>query len=444
MTDGTAPPPSPAPSPPAGNAHPQAIGTAIRHAAAAGLAAAWQPLRAQTLAVFAAWRAALPATMEIGYAPELNPPRWELGHVAWFEEWWIARNPERLRGAAADPAVARAAPWLRGADGLYNSSEVAHTRRWHLDLPDADRTLDYLARVHERTLGLLAETPHDDDALFHFRWALMHEAMHLEAAVYMAQHLALPIAPALRDAGLAAGPAPFAPARDGADADSDGDWALDGGGFTLGSPDGGFAFDNERGAHAVELAPFAIARRPVSWRRFLPFVDAGGYDDEHLWTLEGWAWRQRHSPGRPRHLMREDAEAPWQRAAFGQWVALDPDAPAVHLTRHEAEAWCRWAGRRLPTEAEWECAAVTAAATGERFDWGGACGVWEWTASPFAPYPGFTPGPYRDYSQPWFDGRPVLRGASFATPAVLCHPRFRNYFPPERNDIFAGFRTCAV
>lgn len=113
----------------------------------------------------------------------------------------------------------------------------------------------------------------------------------------------------------------------------------------------------------------------------------------------------------------------------------------MHLTHHEAEAWCRWAGRRLPTEAEWECAALAAASSGEAFDWGQ---VWEWTASAFAPYPGFEPHPYRDYSMPWFDGRPVLRGGSFATAPRMKHPRYRNYFSAERNDLFAGFRSCAA
>ena len=154
---------------------------------------------------------------------------------------------------------------------------------------------------------------------------------------------------------------------------------------------------------------------------------------------QGWAWRRRHSPGRPQGLRCDDGR--WQRAVFGQWQDLGLQEPALHLTQHEALAWCRWAGRRLPTEAEWECAAVAAANGGDAFAWGE---VWEWTASPFAPYPGFEPHPYRDYSMPWFDGRPVLRGASFATWPALRHPRYRNYFPADRHDIFAGFRTCAA
>ena len=108
----------------------------------------------------------------------------------------------------------------------------------------------------------------------------------------------------------------------------------------------------------------------------------------------------------------------------------------MHLTAYEAEAWCRWAGRRLPTEAEWECAALSAPG----FSWGQA---WEWTASQFQPYPGFTPHPYREYSEPWFGSRRVLRGACVATAPTLAHPRYRNFFEPQRNDVFAGFRSCA-
>jgi ergothioneine biosynthesis protein EgtB len=373
--------------------------------------------------VWDAYQQALPANMSIRYQPELNPPRWELGHIAWFEEYWIARNTQRLRGHHADPLAARAASLIPNADALFNSSLVPHARRWHLDLPDAQRSLRLARQVRERTLVLLPQAGATDDELYFFRLAAIHEAMHLEAWVYMAQNLALD----LRGTGLALQPKTAAVSET---------LALAGQGFCLGTSEPGFAFDNELAAHEAALEPFEIDATPVTWGRYLPFIEAGGYDEPRYWTDEGWAWRQRHSSGKPRHLRHEDGDL--KRAVFGQWQTLNPQEPALHLSAYEAQAWCRWAGRRLPTEAEWECAAVTG---GAQFDWGE---VWEWTASAFSPYPGFQPHPYRDYSQPWFDGRPVLRGSSFATWPGLRHARYRNFFTADRADIFAGFRSCAA
>lgn len=415
---------------------------AARCADRALLAEALTDARERLLRLWAAYQRGLadPA-LRVPCQPELNLPLWELGHIAWFEEFWIARNPRRAQGVAADPEVARAAPLLASADALYHSSRVPHARRWHLALPDAPRTLAMAAQVRQRTLRLLADATEDDAGLYFFRLALHHEDMHREAWVYMAQALGL----ALADAQPANGPAP---------AGVEGDWVVTAHTHRLGSAaDAGFAFDNEWPAHDVALAHFAIDRAPVTWARFLPFIEAGGYDQAQWWTLEGWAWRQRHGSHadqpqgllHPRHLRRLD-DGQWQCRRFGTWQALVPGEPAVHLCRHEALAWCAWAGRRLPSEAEWEAAATLSAARGEAFAWGQ---VWEWTASAFAPYAspepdaGFQPHPYRDYSAPWFDGRPVLRGASFATAPRLRHPRYRNFFPAERNDIFAGFRTCA-
>ena len=145
-------------------------------------------------------------------------------------------------------------------------------------------------------------------------------------------------------------------------------------------------------------------------------------------------------PGLPRDLRRDAGD--WLQRQFDRWISLDLMAPAVHLNAFEADAWCRWAGRRLPTEAEWECAAMVGpTSVRTAFEWGR---VWEWTSSAFEPFPGFEPHPYRDYSAPWFGTRRALRGASTATSARMAHPKYRNFFTPERNDIFAGFRSCAV
>ena len=383
------------------------------------LAAALTAVRARSLRVFQDLATGLAeSNLQVPQRDELNPPLWELGHIGWFEAHWIARNPARLGGPLGVHDAARARPLRAGADGLYNSSVIAHERRWNLALPDLAATLADLARGRDQTLALLAQTPADDNALYPYRLVLLHECMHAEAWQMMAQALGI----------VQASSRPRA-------SPGDGEIAVPGGRVSIGSPaDAGFAFDNEIGAHEVVLAPFHIDACAVSWERFLPFVDAGGYQDPRWWSTAGQDWLRAHSLPHPRFLRGERGQ--WQRQQFGRWHDVDPGQPAVNLCVHEAQAWCAWAGRRLPTEFEWECAATQCAAG---YAWGE---VWEWTASAFTPYPGFVPHLYRDYSAPWFDGRPVLRGASFATAAELRSPRYRNYFTPERNDVFAGFRSC--
>ena len=391
---------------------------ALRQGPAAAVRLALRTARERTLRLAADYRAALGPEPRVPHADELNPPLWELGHVAWFQEWWIARNPQRGLGTLADPAVARAPSLLPPADAWYDSSRVAHRSRWDLPLPDAAATGAYLAATLERTLALLDALPAGADAaaLYFFRLAAVHEQMHAEAAAYMAEALGIPL-------GESTDP-PLAPHA--------GELQLQPAGFVLGGSPGGFAFDNELGTQAVALAPFAIDAEPLTWGAFLPFVEAGGYAEPHWWSAEGRAWLESTRAQRPAGL-RRSADG-WQRMRRGAWQPLGEEEVAVHLSAHEADAWCRWAGRRLPTEAEWECAAFTAPG----FRWGR---VWEWTASVFEPYPGFVPHPYRDYSEPWFGTRRVLRGASPATAPALAHARYRNFFEPHRRDIFAGFRT---
>lgn len=401
---------------------PSSVGEAIRHADAAALAAALQAARADTLATFAVFDRALPPGLQVPYRSDINPPLWELGHIGWFQEWWLGRNPQHALGTAADPEVHRAPSVRAGADALYNSSSVPHATRWSLPLPTPQATRDDLARQLDQTLTLL-QGASGDAGLYFFRLALLHEDMHHEAAIYMTQTLALD----LEDPRWQ--PQPLFEACQAL--------SLDATRVVLGQDVSapGFRFDNELGTEQAALDAYAIDSRVVLWGEYLPFVEAGGYAQTRWWSEAGQAWLGSNGLRAPLPLRKAGGD--WQRRQGSRWQPVDPQQPACHMSFYEAQAWCNWAGRRLPTEAEWEHAARSRP---EAFTWGQ---VWEWTASSFRPFPGFEAHPYRDYSAPWFDGRPVLRGASFATQPRMRHPGYRNFFPAQRNDVPAGFRSCA-
>jgi iron(II)-dependent oxidoreductase len=300
----------------------------------------------------------------------VNPPRWEVGHVGWFQEFWC------LRGGSEDRASI-----LPNADALYNSATVPHASRWTLPLPSFADTLAYREAVLERVIDGL-----DKGDTYYAELALRHELMHAEAFHYTRQTLGYP--------------APDSHVEPSAE----GDVEYPGGVLRLGAQSGnGFAFDNEKWSHPVVLAPFRIARRPVTYGEYRKFR-------EPLYCKDGKVRR------------------------FERWVPIPDDEPVRHVSWQDATAYCEWAGRRLPTEAEWEFAALAGLEnTGL---------VWEWTSSVFLPYPGFLRDPYKEYSEPWFGTHKVLRGASFATPPGVAHARFRNFYTPERADMFVGFRTC--
>ncbi len=393
-----------------------------RQANATELANLLQHSRARTLALAEAYAAALGPAMPVPYAAEFNPPLWELGHIAWFQEFWIARNPQRHAGHEADPDCSRGPSLLPAADALYDSGKVPHAARWHLPLPDLAGTLAYLSAGLNATLASLNDCAHDDAALYFYRLVLFHEDMHAEAAVTMAQARSVPLHRALHTVSA---PCP-------AIALSTAPLAIEACWWQLGvntNTTSGFVFDNELCAHSVQLPAYDIDVRPVTWRRYLAFENAAALP------------RYVRKKQRPSHDISDAAQAgqatEWEHCYFGQWQALDLDASACHLTHAQVLAWCAWAGRQLPSEAQWECAAMTEPS----FEWGQ---VWEWTASRFEPFPGFVSHPYRDYSAPWFGSHTVLRGASSATAVRMAHPQYRNFFTPERDDIFAGFRTCAL
>ena len=403
------------------------------------------------------------ARLDVPKIPIVNPPLWEIGHVGWFQEFWIHR-----RGSFEAPSI------TPGADTLYDSARVHHDTRWSLDLPDFDATRRYGKSVLERSLEMLDRGPLTDELAYFTQLSILHQDMHNEAFCIMWQTLGYPM------------PLP-APARAHVTAcPPEGDIEIPSGRLVLGAaPASGFVFDNEKWGHEVELPGFAIARHAVTNAQYRAFVEDGGYRRREWWSDAGRLMLDELALAAPR-CWRRDGDT-WSVRRFDRELPLEAAEPVMHVSFHEAEAWCRWAGRRLPTEAEWECAAATSPDRGtrrtkRRYPWGdaaerpgealaqldarcagpaaacdhpagrsgwGACqmlgNVWEWTSSRFAPYPGFSADPYKEYSAPWFiDDHRVLRGGSFATPLRLIRNTWRNFYLPHRADVFCGFRTCAA
>ncbi|HZO16799.1 MAG TPA: selenoneine synthase SenA [Polyangiaceae bacterium] len=398
----------------------------------------------------------------------VNPLDWEIGHVAFFQERFALRDVDGRPSLRAD------------ADRLYDSIAVDHSVRWDLPLPPRKELIDYLRGVRDAVLALVARGGLDRNAHYRQLLAVFHEDMHDEAIAYTRQTMGYgpPDLPLPRDdTGIGAGAL-------------EGDARVPGGRFELGAPELGatelgaadgasFIFDNEQWAHARMVEPFVIGRAPVTQAELLRFVEDRGYTRRELWSEEGWASRERedwHAPVYWRHHA-----GGWQRRHFDRWVDLEPHLPAIHVSWYEADAYCRWAGRRLPTELEWEFAASAEPGTSRkrRYPWGddpptpahvnmdaramgaidvGALplgdsafgcrqmigNVWEWTSDTFGPYPGFAPGPYKEYSEPLFGTTKVLRGGAWITRARLIRNTWRNYYEPYRRDVWAGFRTCAL
>ena len=352
-----------------------------------------------------------------------------LGHLGWFQEYWIARNPQRHLGPQCPSAPMRLASIDPRADAWYDPSLGSARERWAQGGPDLAGIKAYLLETLETTLELLEKAPPSDEGLYFFRLALAHEDRRSEDFAVMAQAYGL-------DLGLPAMPmaAPRAPLWVPATR------------WMQGAAPGGFAWDTERPQHEVRVPEFEIDAQAVSWAQYAEFVDDGGYDQAAHWSEQGLQWlqSQREGHGEERRAPRfieqigRASEAVLQ-SRFGKIQRVAAHASVSHVSWYEAQAYAHWAGRRLPTEVEWEIAASKL--QGQGFRWGE---VWEWSLNTFRPYPGFQAGPGQEASLPPFEQAKALRGASWLSSDRLRVPSYRGFALPSSDQGFVGFRTCAL
>ncbi|MER7334429.1 ergothioneine biosynthesis protein EgtB [Micromonospora sp. NPDC000119] len=391
------------------------------------------------------------------HSPLMSPLVWDLAHVGNQEELWLVRD------------VGGREPVRRDIDDLYDAFKQPRRDRPSLPLLPPAEARAYLRTVRDKVLDLLDRVAFTDRPLvtdgFAFGMIVQHEQQHDETMLATHQLRAGP-------AVLHAPPPPEPRAAVG------GEVLVPAGEFTMGTDTDPWALDNERPAHRVHLPAYVIDATPVTNGRYREFIADGGYDDPRWWSPAGWRHRREAGLSAPMHW-RRDGDG-WAYRRFGRWAPVRDDEPVVHVCYHEAQAYAAWAGKRLPTEAEWEKAARWDPATGRsrRYPWGdddpttahanlgqrhlwpapvgaypaGASplgvhqligDVWEWTATTFRGHPGFTAFPYREYSEVFFgDDYQVLRGGSFGTDRAACRGTFRNWDYPIRRQIFSGFR-CA-
>lgn len=404
------------------------------------IAAALDEARAATLALLAPLDE---STLARRHSELMSPLVWDLAHVAHYEELWLLRE---LGGAA---------PTEDRFDDIYDAFKHPRKERTSLDLLGPAEAFAFATDVRARVVDRLGAVTDWSDAArraeFVHAMVIQHEHQHRETMLATLQ---------LRDR-----PYPI-PRRSTANRTAPtvpGEIELSGGTFTMGTDDTAWSYDNERPAHPVTLAPFRIDATPVTNQTYLEFIRAGGYHDELAWTEAGRAWRDEAGLTHPQYW-REEPDGSWVRRRFGHWEPLPPDEPVQHVCFYEADAFARWADKRLPTEAEWEYAAAgsdVGAANLSGTEWAPDAvdshpdgvsdrgvhqmlgDVWEWTSTTFSGYPGFASFPYREYSEVFFDdGYRVLRGGSWATHRRAIRTTFRNWDFPIRRQIFAGFR-CA-
>lgn len=408
----------------------------IRQAGADGLSLALIDARNHTLHLMAEFERLVPdlhfaADLSVPRMGEVLPPLWLLGHAGWFQEYWVGRNTQRHLGLKCPQQPALLASIEPRADACFDPRLSSRADRWTQNYPDLASIKTYLLETLETTLDLLEKAEPSDDGLYFFRLALSREDQLSEQFIVMAQTLGLKL-PVPAMSAMATRMPLRVPAMS----------------WQLGALPTGFAFDNECPQHEVSVPEFEIDAQPVSWAQFVEFVDDGGYDDKAHWSHEGQLWLNEVSAGQgkeygrraPRYVEQIGvASGAVMQLRFGRMQRMASSACAVHLSWHEAQAYAHWAGRRLPTEVEWEIAASRL--TGQGFRWGD---VWEWTSNTFRPYPGFMPSPWHQGSTVHFEHCKSLRGASWATRERMKVPTFRGFARPGRDGGFYGFRTCAL
>ncbi len=380
--------------------------------------------------------------------PDASPTKWHLAHTTWFFEAVVL--------AALRPGHR---PFDDAFGYLFNSYYEAlgarHPRpeRGLLTRPPLARVMEYRHHVTQAVLALIdgADAATWSAAAPLLTLGIHHEQQHQELLLTDILH-AFSRNP-LRPAYARVPPPPTGeppPLR----------WLEDSGGRRdIGAGGEGFAFDNERPRHRVHLRPFRLASRPVTNGEFRAFIADGGYERPELWLSDGWATVRQRGWRRPLYWYRDGER--WMTMSLGGGVPLDDAAPVAHVSFYEADAYARWAGRRLPTEAEWEAAAAALPVTGNFAAEGAALrplpaadagdapaqmfgDVWEWTASAYAPYPGFRPlaGAVGEYNGKFMVNQMVLRGGSCATPAGHVRASYRNFFYPHQRWQFSGVRLA--
>src|SRR2546422_1866625 len=372
------------------------------------VALALRDAREHTLALFDCFAAqGLDRPERVPQWPIVNPPLWELGRIAWFTEWFVLRQAQ-----SSHPGAAQRSSMLSKGDDWFDANTVPHSARWTLGLPKTGALKTYCYEVLDRTLDKLTRVADEEAALYPYRLALAHEDMRGEVLAHTLQTLAVAAPPSF---------ATLAP-RSWAQ----GEIRFPGGSIGLGSRhEEGFVFDNEKWAHSFYVPPFTMDSTLVSNAQFGDFMADDGYLNPAHWSAAGRIWLAKRLRYAPRYWKRENGR--WHCERFGRPSALLANEPVRHVSLYEAQAYCAWAKRRLPSEAEWEFAALSGHPA---FRWGD---LWEWSASPFAPYPKFSADAYLEYSEPHFMTHQVLRGASFATKKRMHSPKFRHFALPERD-----------